>query len=219
MPYCPTCGTEIAAGAAFCSACGARPDEPARTAPAGAPAPAPEGGRWGVIAGLAGAVALVIVGVVLYFALAGDDGDGDSILGDAGKTPEPGATLTAIAELPSPTEAPPTQPPPTALPTFTPPPLVAGHATPEEAIGAFLADRGLGYAGDCNFIDLDRDVGFYCAALWEDQFDTRTYMAGLAFSEPDTWLLVSRLGAGDDWTVVDFAALDPFGESLEPPWR
>lgn len=215
MPYCPTCGTEITADAAFCASCGTRLEEPTATASARAP----EGSRWGVIAGLAGVVVLVIVGVVLYVALTGEDGDGDSVFDGAGETAEPGATLTATAELPSPTtEARPTQRPPTALPTPNPPPPVAGHATPEEAIGAFLADQGLGYAGDCSLIDLDRDVGLYCSSLWEDQFDTRTYTAGLAFSEPDTWLLVSRLGARDDWTVVDFAALDPFAEPLEPPW-
>ncbi len=165
---------------------------------------------------------LVVVGVVLYNAMTDDGGDGrESALGDADKTRAAGAMLTPTATVePSPTaeQALPTERPPAALPTFTPQPPVAGHATPEEAIAAFFADQELAYAGDCSFVDLDRDVGSYCSSVWEDQFDTRIYTAGLAFSEPDTWLLVARLGAGDDWTLVDFAVFDPYAENLGPPW-
>lgn len=190
--------------------------------PAGEAPTAPSGSPWSVIGGAVAVVVLVVIGVVLYNAVTGDDEDGsESALGDADKTEAAGATLTPIATVePSPTteQALPTERPPAALPTFTPQPPVAGHAAPEEAIAAFFADQGLGYAGDCNFVDLDRDVGSYCSSLWEDQFDTRIYTAGPAFSEPDTWMLVARLGAGDDWTLVDFAVLDPYAEDLGPPW-
>lgn len=97
-------------------------------------------------------------------------------------------------------------------------PPASGFATPEAAIADFLESYGVEYVGDCEGTSLETDIGAYCTVIWEDAFDTRIYLAGLTFSEPDTWLLVSRLGAGDDWTLVDFADVAPAPDELVPPW-
>jgi hypothetical protein len=172
-----------------------------------------------------GALAL---GLVALYDAAANDGDwADSLFGGDGKepavaslTPTPQATdqLTPTVE-PTPAELPPPGPtvtPPPEEPTATP--ISAGYLTPEKAIAASFAEYGEAYVGDCEGASLETDVGAYCSLLWEDQFDTRIYVAGLTFSEPDTWLLVSRLGARDDWTVVDVAEFAPGPQDTVPPW-
>jgi hypothetical protein len=160
------------------------------------------------------------LGLVALYDAAANDGDwADSLFGGdsqepavASLTPTPQATVQ-----PSPTVEPsPTAEPPPG-PTVTPPP--SGYATPEEAIYAFLEENGLEYVGDCEGASLETDVGYYCSLLWEDQFDTRYYVAGLTFSEPDMWLLLARLGARDDWTVVDVAEFVPGPQDTVPPWQ
>jgi hypothetical protein len=83
-------------------------------------------------------------------------------------------------------------------------------------MGVFFEDNGFEYAGDCASASLDTDVGAYCTSIWDDTVDSKIYRAGLTFSEYDTWLLVSRLGARDDWTLVDFAPYLP--EDPVPLW-
>ncbi len=126
------------------------------------------------------------------------------------------ATVRPASE-PTATPAPgPTVTPPPEQPTVAPPP--SGYTTPEDAIGAYLADLALPYVGDCEFASLDTDVGYYCSFLWEDRFDTLIYTVGLTFSEPDTWLLLAPLGAGDDWVVMDTAEFVPGPQDTVPPW-
>ncbi len=100
----------------------------------------------------------------------------------------------------------------------TPVPTPSGYVTPEEAIAAFLQEHGVTYVGDCETASLETDVGSYCSVIWESGIDRPIYAVGLAFSEGDTWLLVARLGGGDDWLVVDFAEIPPAPEEAVPPW-
>jgi hypothetical protein len=111
----------------------------------------------------------------------------------------------------------PTVTPPPEQPTVTP--SSAGYLTPEEAIAAFFAEIDIAYVGDCEGANVETDIGSYCSLLWEEQFDTRYYVAGLTFSEPDTWLLLARLSARDDWTVVDVAEFVPGPQDTVPPWQ
>lgn len=221
MPYCPRCGSQNEADAAFCGACGTRIEGVAPSPPPTAGPPAQgRANHWPVIGGIVALVAIVVGGVLLYSAVTNDDGGRDSLLGADGEE----ATPTALSPTREATLAP-TRP---AAPTLTPEPLptdeptlvppVQGFATPEDAIAAFLQEYGLTYVGDCETASIETDIGSYCSMLWEDQFDTRIYLAGLTFSEADTWLLVSRLGARDDWMVVDLAPVGPLEEELVPPW-
>ena len=169
------------------------------------------------------------MGLVAVYDAAANDGDwADSIFGGASGepaavslTPTPQTTVEPSPTVePTPTEEPspgPTVTPPPEEPTATP--ISEVYFTPEEAIGAFLADYDVVYIGDCEDANLDTDVGYYCSFLWEDQFDTRYYVAGPTFSEPDMWLLLARLGARDDWTVVDVADFVPGPQDTVPPWQ
>lgn len=223
MPYCFNCGAETEAGAAYCSSCGARLED---EAPPPRP-PARTGFPWAILGAIIVLVVIVAGGVVLFGVLAGDGDEEERLPGGEEEEraeaissptvpPTPEAVTAAPEATPSVEPSPVPEESPRTEPTTMPPP--AGHATPEEAIAAFLQERGLAYIGDCETASLETDVGFYCSILWEDQFDTRIYLAGLTFSEADTWLLVSRLGARDDWTVVDFAPVGPLEEEFVPPW-
>lgn len=232
MPYCPQCGSQTEPGAAFCGDCGARLEEQAAAPPGQqppTPRPAARGGAapWanlGVLVVLGG----LVLGLLALYDAAANDGDwADSIFGGGGEepavislTPTPLTTdeLTPTVE-PTPTEEPspgPTVTPPPEEPTATP--ISEGYLTPEEAIGAFLAEYDVPYVGDCEFASLETDVGFYCSMLWEERLDSSIYVAGLTFSEPDTWLLLAQLSGGDDWTVVDVAEFVPGPQDTVPPW-
>ena len=233
MPYCPQCGSETEPGAAFCGDCGTRLEEQG-AAPPGQQPPKPPAARrsamggatpWsnlGVLVVLGG----VVLGLVALYDAAANDGDwADSIFGGDGEeqaaaslTPTPQAT-----DEPSPTVEPTEEPSPG--PTVTPPaeeptatPIPEGYLTPEDAIGAYLADYDLPYVGDCEGANLDTDVGYYCSLLWEERFDSSIYVAGPTFSEPDTWLLLAQLSGRDDWTVVDVAEFVPGAQDTVPPW-
>ena len=234
MPYCPQCGSETEEEAAFCGDCGVRLEEQAPVPPPGqqppTPRPAARGGAtpWSLFGSLVVLGSLALGLVALYDAAANDSDWGESIFGGGGgqdaivaaPSPTPEATDQPTPAMePAPIETPPPEPTATPLPDEpTATPIFPVYLTPEEAIAAFFAEYGEAYVGDCADADLDTDIGSYCSVLWEDEFDTRIYAAGLTFSEPDTWLLVSRLGARDDWTVVDFAEFPPAPEEPIPPW-
>jgi hypothetical protein len=228
MPYCPQCGSQTEPEAAFCGDCGARLEEQAAPAPSERRPPTPRPGArqgatlWSLLGGLVvlGGVAL---GLVALYDAAANDGDwADSLFGDGGG----GKVVVAVQPLtPTPTLT--DQPSPTAEPTATAAPLPeeptatpisAGYLTPEEAIGAFLAERDLPYVGDCEGASIETDVGSYCSLLWEERFDSSIYVAGPTFSEPDTWLLMGHLSGGDDWTVLDLAEFVPGPQDTVPPW-
>jgi hypothetical protein len=97
-------------------------------------------------------------------------------------------------------------------------PTWLGYIYPEDAIEAFLTDYGVPYIGDCDWASLDTDIGYYCSYLWEDRFDTLIYVVGPTFSEPDVWLLLTDLGVGDDWVVMDAAEFVPGPQDTVPPW-
>jgi S1-C subfamily serine protease len=94
-----------------------------------------------------------------------------------------------------------------------------GYFSPEDAIGAYLADYGLWYAGDCAWTDPSTDIGMYCSILYEDRGFDLIYILGLTFSEADTWVLVGQYGDGS-WLVIDEMPLsyDAWRDLLPPPW-
>jgi hypothetical protein len=99
-----------------------------------------------------------------------------------------------------------------------PEPSVIGYDLPEEAINVYLEGYGLAYAGDCAYVDLETDIGSYCSMLWEDRGDQLIYSAGLAFSEPEAWLLLALQGEAGGWLVVDAAEFVPGPQDTVPPW-
>lgn len=233
MPYCPQCGSEIETGDAFCGDCGARIEEEAPQPPGQKPPPPQSATRqgarpWPLLGGLVVVGALALGLAALYDAAANDGDWADSIFGGDGEepavvtlTPTPQTTVQPSPTVePTPTEEPspgPTVTPPPEEPTATP--TSPAYITPEEAIAAFLEESDVAYVGDCEGADLETDIGAYCSLLWEEQFDTRYYVAGPTFSEPDVWLLLARLSARDDWTVVDVAEFVPGPQDTVPPWQ
>ncbi|MDI6858090.1 MAG: zinc-ribbon domain-containing protein [Dehalococcoidia bacterium] len=197
MGYCPDCGAENEADAVFCEACGARLAATLLTRGTS---------KRGVQSRklrpyLGGALVLsvaIVFGAAAYALVGRGDGGagGESAVADR-------ATATVGVE---PTVV-------TTVPRTATMPALAGHSSPEDAIGAFLAERGVEYAGDCDMISLDEDIGSYCSILWEERSDGDIYAIGLAFSEGDTWLLVEE--SEGRWAVVEAAELI-FGEP--PPW-
>jgi hypothetical protein len=163
-------------------------------------------------------VALVAGGVVLYNVVTGNGDEQERRPGgeeeervEAVSSPTVPPDATASVEpTPVPEESPQSEP------TVVAPP--AGHATPEEAIASYLLGYGLEYAGDCAFVDLDTDIGFYCSMLWEDRGDQLIHAAGLTFSEPDTWLLLALQGETGGWLVVDAAEFLSGPQDTVPPW-
>ena len=236
MPYCPNCGSEIEADAAFCGSCGASLE--AEASPPLSRPPARQGPSWAILGGLVALIALVVGGVLLYNALAGDEegqerrpgGEEERVAAGASPTVPAALAPTAVAPSPTapalpeptatraPTAAPqPTMPPaPTAYEEPTPVPPAPGYATPEEAIGAYLEQYEVPYAGDCSLADLETDVGSYCSVMWEDRGNELIYLAGLVFSEADTWLLLADQGGG--WLVVDDAEVVLGPQDFVPPW-
>jgi hypothetical protein len=63
---------------------------------------------------------------------------------------------------------------------------------------------------------MEADVGSYCSTLQENRGQNLIYAAGLAFSEPEAWLLLTDQGGG--WLVVDEAELVPGPDGAIPPW-
>jgi hypothetical protein len=187
-----------------------------------------------MLGGLLALVALVAGAVAIYDEV-GRDGDWrENLFGDgeeegivAGPSPtalaSPEPTATRQPTLPASPQATATvqrTPSPEVTPSarLTPVPTVPGYATPEEAIAAFLQEHDVTYVGDCETASLETDIGKYCSVIWEERADRLIYAVGLAFSEPDTWLLLAQLGGRDDWLVVDFAEIPPAPEEAVPPW-
>ncbi len=253
MPYCPNCGSETEAGAAFCGSCGAQLEGEAPPPPPSPPAR--QGSRWAGFAGLLALILLVAGGVALYDQV-GRDGEwrhrlfggeedqrvvaGPSPTMSAAPTPTAAVPSPTASALPEPTRAPaptatarPTTPPeppprptpttpseatPTAVQAPTAVPPAPGYTTPEEAIGAYLEQYGVSYAGDCASADLQTDVGSFCSTMWEKTDTGLVYLAGLAFSEPESWLLLADQGGGSGWLVVDQAEVVPGPQGLVSPW-
>ena len=101
----------------------------------------------------------------------------------------------------------------TAAPTTTSP--ATGAASPDDAIRAWMEQRGFSYAGNCSTISPVTHVGEKCADLEADRGERKVYLIGRTFSEGDTWLLVEQ--SNGYWQVVDTAKLTLTG-SQQPPW-
>lgn len=210
MPYCPNCGAEIEADAAFCGSCGARLEG---EAPSVRPA-ARRGRSLVILGGVAAVVVLVIGGVVGYNAVTGDgdeegrpsaDGQGQAVVGTPSPTASEAPEATATTEGPAVVEE-------TPQPTSTAVPAPSGEASPEEAIAAWIAPRE--YAGDCSTTTPQEDVGKVCSSFYGGSGLQLVYAVGLTFSEFGDWLLVEQQD-DESWLVVDSA---PVGEEMEPPW-
>lgn len=111
------------------------------------------------------------------------------------------ALLTACAQAT--TESPASPAAPTAeADTQTPPPSpsqgIDGKAM-REAIEAYLASKGLQYAGDCANTDLAEDVGKYCSHVVDDRGVEVVARIGPTFSEFEYYLLIR---ADQGWKVV-----------------
>lgn len=213
MPYCPNCGAENEADAAYCASCGAGLE--AEASPPPPRPPTPGGPRWAILGGAAALVALIAGGVVLYNVMTGDgDGqerssDGDEeerVVAEASPTARVTSEATTTSEV---------TPPPEATATVEPtavPPVSSGHATAEEAIEDWLAPSE--YAGDCSSATLDEDVGKVCSSLFGGSGSQLIYLVGLTFSEFAEWVLVEQQDDGT-WLVADSAVV---GDVMEPPW-
>ena len=111
---CPVCRTVNPATRQFCRKCAAdlRAPVPDATAPLEAPSrPVPVGP---IIIGAAFALAVLLIGIVLLFALGGSP--------TASPTPGPTASAVPASAVPTIVSAPPSVAPPTAAPTIAPPP-------------------------------------------------------------------------------------------------
>jgi xanthine/CO dehydrogenase XdhC/CoxF family maturation factor len=175
------------------------------------------------VAGLGGLVALVskpaaagskpsstqglvrVIGVVLIAAVA--LGAGGYLLSQNNKPSGPAASGSPgpSGASHSPSNA------PTATPGSSPSFLTSGYPTTEEAIGAYVAQHAVSYAGDCN----TPGVGDYCSALDSALSDTQAvYTVGPVASDAVAWLLLQQTNDGL-WHVLD---QKPFTRGSTSPW-
>ena len=100
---------------------------------------------------------------------------------------------------------------PTGTPGSSPSFLTSGYPTIEEAIGAYVAQHAVSYAGDCN----SPGVGDYCSALDSAISDTQSvYTVGPVASDAVAWLLLQQTSDGL-WHVLD---QKPFTSGSTSPW-
>ena len=209
MPYCPHCGAENEADAAFCESCGARLEgaAPARPTPGG-------GLRWTLLAAIL-LLAALAGGGAAAFILLGGGGDSEESMVSASETPAATRVAEATATTrPEATDVPEaTAPPAPTLPPETPtvpPPL--GYATPEDAIAGRVAPSE--YAGDCSATTVEEDAGKVCSSFYGGSGSQLVYAVGLTFSEFGAWLLLEQQADGT-WLTVDSS---PVGMEMESPW-
>ena len=100
---------------------------------------------------------------------------------------------------------------PTATPGSSPSFLTSGYPTAEQAIGDYVAQHSVSYAGDCN----SPGVGDYCSALDSAISDTQAvYTVGPVAGEAVAWLLLEQTSDGL-WHVLD---QKPFTSGSTSPW-
>jgi hypothetical protein len=83
----------------------------------------------------------------------------------------------------------------------------------------YLTSYDVGYVGDCAWVDLNTDVGYYCSLLYEDRVVERLYLVGLTFSDATAWILVERYSDGS-WVAIDDMPVeyDEWGYLIPTPW-
>jgi hypothetical protein len=221
--YCPNCGAENEADAAFCESCGAGLEG---EAPPTSLLAAPNRGiHWPLFAAILVLAAFVGGGAAaIALVLSGNGGSNDNVAGGSGRerttatqvveaTSSPEAEV-ASASVPEATSAPeetiapeetPTEAPPTAEPPL-------GYPTAEEAIAGYVAPSE--YAGDCSATTLEEDAGKMCSSFYGGGGSQLVYAVGPTFSEFGEWLLLEQQADGT-WLVVDTG---PVGADMEPPW-
>ncbi|MBP1704582.1 MAG: hypothetical protein H6Q36_321 [Chloroflexi bacterium] len=132
----------------------------------------------------------------------------------AAATPSTWAETAAPATPPEPTPTPArTEPPTRTLPPSPSLPVNVGE-TPAEAVGLFLVQNGVEFAGICASVDpATAPEGAYCADLFEERLAEQVWRAGPVASEPDVWLLVDLTEMG--WAVAGYAPMD---DPSRPPF-
>ena len=167
--------------------------------------PAPAGSKAGSSQGLATVLALVLVAAVAV-------GGGAYFLAQNNKSSGPGASgsLRPSGASEQPSTSPSTGP--TATPGSSPSFLTAGYSTREEAIGDYVVQHSVTYAGDCD----TPGPGDYCSILDSKVSDNEVvYKVGPVASEPVAWLLLRQTDDGL-WHVLD---QKPFSDSATSPWQ
>src|ERR1035437_10230892 len=145
-------------------------------------------------------------------ALAGAVGGGAYFLAQNNKSSGPGASgsLRPSGASEQPSTSPSTGP--TATPGSSPSFLTAGYSTREEAIGDYVVQHSVTYAGDCD----TPGPGDYCSILDSKVSDNEVvYKVGPVASEPVAWLLLRQTDDGL-WHVLD---QKPFSDSATSPWQ
>jgi hypothetical protein len=220
--YCPNCGAQNEADAAFCESCGTRLEGEAP--PASLLPPPGQGLHWPLFAAILVLAALAGGGLAAFFLLAGDGDSKESAAGGSGReratatrvaaaTAKPAATVKSTARpesTPQPEETvAPMETPTTAPPTAEPP---LGYATAEEAIAGYVAPSE--YAGDCSTTTVEEDVGKVCSSFYGGSGSQLVYLVGVTFSEFGEWLLLEQQADGT-WRITDTR---PAGMDMESPW-
>jgi len=166
--------------------------------------PAAAGSTAASTQGLARVVALVLIVAVAL-------GAGAYFLSQNNKAVGPGASGSLAFGA---TEQPSTSPggSATATPGASQSFLTSGYSTREEAIGAYVEQHSVTYAGDCG----SPGTGDYCSTLDSAVSDSQVvYTVGPINSEAVAWLLLQQTGDGL-WHVLD---QKPFSSSSTSPWQ
>jgi hypothetical protein len=221
LAYCPNCGAQNEADAAFCDSCGARLEGESPPPPR----PPSRDGRlhWPLFGAILVLAALAGGGAAAIALVLGGDGASNEA-GQLGReratatrvvqaTPEPAATVESTSNLeptPQPEETVAPEEMPTEAPPTEEPPL--GYATADEAIAGYVAPGE--YAGDCSTTTVEEDVGKVCSSFYGGSGPQLVYLVGTTFSEFGEWLLLEQQADGT-WLVTDTR---PAGTDMESPW-
>ncbi len=98
----------------------------------------------------------------------------------------------------------------------TPADASATAATPLEAIGILVQERGERFAGLCEQTRSPDDIGKVCSRLIEERDGLQAHLIGRTFSEFSTWVFVSQRDGG--WTIVATTPLDFHDVTGTVPW-
>jgi hypothetical protein len=202
--YCQGCGVPAVEGGLFCAACGVRlavaPHVTEARPVAARRRPIARAARATVFVGVAGlliAIVAVATGTIGIGAPSGSPA-----ASAVGSLATPGASIPDRTPATAPNATAPARPS-TTRPTPPATPGIVVAASSLGAVKAFLAARGLGFAGLCSTADPGAGTGAYCTVLYEDRGAVQVHLVGPLGSPPVSWLLVVEGQYG--WGVVDAA--------------